>query len=744
MNCHIAGLLCSLILFPDWLTAQSNIAIGTWRTHFSYQNARLLALSPEQAYVAAQNGLFSYHFSDNTLSVFSKLDGLSDAGISAMAFQPGSDILILAYRSGVVDILSQGSISSFRLLAETKRGERINAISYLADSLFLATSEGVRVLRMGTDPLSLGIRESYTRLASDGNPLAIFDIAIRGDSIFLATEEGILANSLSRDVNRQDFRSWRRYGPDSGIPAMPTRHLATYEGKIFATVDGAGVYAYENGRWQLGVLQSEDTFNSLRASAQGVVATTTRQVWVLDTTWQAYDLPAPQDALLSGDGTLWIADGSSGLVKLQDGQQETFYPNGPLSDEIYSLHFTENKLISLQEGPASFSVFEAGRWMHYDTTYLQQATDILPLSQLTDTDFLPADAHFYFGSAGSGLLRWDGADAFSLITTGQDNSLVNNQVSALEAENEWLWITNYSLTSPLHRYDAVEDRWQAFSPDLGTGNFPLDLVLVDDRPWILSGRGGIEEQTGENLFAYDPETNETQNIRARVAAGNLPGGRFTDLKTARDGAVWMAGNEGISYFPLPAEIFTAPQPSVVKPIFENQFLLFGEYITALAVDGGNRKWVGTREGIWLFEENGEALVSRFTVDNSPLPSNTILDIAINGQRGEVFILTDKGLVSYRGTASEGGPVHQNVKIFPNPVPPDFAGQVGIEGLVSDAVVKITTISGRLVRQVEASGGTATWDVLDYNGSRVAAGVYLLFSASDDGSETFVGKIAVIN
>jgi hypothetical protein len=744
MKNYVASLLLCFILLPGWLTAQSNIAIGNWRTHFSYQNARLLALSPEQAYVASQYGMYSYHFSDNTLSVLSKLDGLSDAGISAMAYRPIADILILAYRSGVVDVLSRGDISSFTLLAEAETDELINSITYLGDSLFLATSEGVRVLRMSTDPLSIGIRESYTRLASDGEPLAIFDIAVRGDSIFLATEEGILGNSLGRDINRQDFRSWRRYGPDRGIPAMPIRHLAVYDNTLYAALDGTGIYTYENDLWQLGNLRSKDAFNSLKASALGLVATTTRQVWVLDETWQAYDLPAPQDAALGTDGTLWIADGSSGLIRLKDGQQESFYPNGPLRDDIYSIHYAGGKLISLQQGPAAFSVFESGRWVNYDSTYLQQATDTQLLRQLTDTDFLPADGHFYFGSAGSGLLRWDGADAFSLITAGQDNSLINNQISALEAENEWLWITNYSLTSPLHRYDAVEDRWQAFSPYLGTGNFPLDLVLVDDRPWILSGRGGIEEQTGENLFAYDPETNETQNVRARVAAGNLPGSLFTDLKPARDGAIWMAGNEGISYFPIPAEIFTAPQPSVVKPIFENQFLLFGVYITALAVDGGNRKWVGTREGIWLFEDDGEALVSRFTANNSPLPSDNILDITINGQSGEVFILTDKGLVSYRGTASEGGPMHQDVKIFPNPILPDFAGQVGIEGLVTDADVKITTISGRLVRQIEASGGTATWDVLDYNGSRVAPGVYLVFSASDDGSETFIGKIAVIN
>lgn len=744
MNKLVAGLLFCLTLPTGWLAAQSDIAIGTWRTHFSYQDARLLVLSPEQAYVASQNGLFSYHFSDNTLSVLSKLDGLSDTGISAMTYQPESDLLTLAYRSGVVDVLSQGNISSFDLLAEAETRESIHAIRYSGSRVFLATSQGVRVLQIRTSPLNLSIRESYTRLASDGEPLAVFDIAILGDSIFLATEEGIVGNSLGRDVNRQNFRSWRRYGPDDGIPATSIKHLVIYENSIFAAVDGSGVYIFDHDLWQLSSLRTENNFNSLRASAQGLVATTTRQVWVMRASLQTFVLPSPLDAALGDDGTLWVADGSSGLVKLQDGQQESFYPNGPISDDIYSIHFSGGKLISLQEGPAAFSVFEGGRWTNYDTAQLKDANNSQQFSQLTDIAFLAAEEHFYLGSAENGVLRWNGTEAFSLITAGQDNSLVNNQISALETEGNLLWVANHSATSPLHLFDVAENRWQSFSPALGTNNFPLELVLVSGWPWMLSGRGSVSAKAGENLYAYDPEAGEVQNIRTRIAAGNLPGSIFTDLHLARNGELWLSGNEGISYFPFPDEIFTASQPSVTKPIFENQFLLFGEYVTALAVDGGNRKWVGTRDGIWLFEEDGEALVSRFTAENSPLPSNNILDITINGQNGEVFILSDQGLVSYRGTASEGQPEHQNVKIFPNPVPPGFAGQVGIEGLVTDAAVKITTISGRLVREVSAAGGTATWDVLNYNGQRVAPGVYLIFSASDDGSETFVGKIAVIN
>jgi len=153
--------------------------------------------------------------------------------------------------------------------------------------------------------------------------------------------------------------------------------------------------------------------------------------------------------------------------------------------------------------------------------------------------------------------------------------------------------------------------------------------------------------------------------------------------------------------------------------------------------------MGTERGVWLFSPSGEALVSNFTVENSPLLSNVILDIDVNHETGEVFFATDLGLASFRSDATASDAVFSDVKIFPNPVTPDYTGTVGITGLATDAIVKITDISGKLVWQTQANGGTASWNVKDYQGNRASTGIYLVFAASADGSESVVGKIAVI-
>ncbi len=173
------------------------------------------------------------------------------------------------------------------------------------------------------------------------------------------------------------------------------------------------------------------------------------------------------------------------------------------------------------------------------------------------------------------------------------------------------------------------------------------------------------------------------------------------------------------------------------------FLLRDDRVTAIAVDGGNRKWMGTERGVWLFSPSGEELIHNFTTDNSPLLSNVILDIEVNHESGEVFFATDQGLASFRSDATKVISNFTASKYFQTLLHRDFSGTVAITGLATDAIVKITDISGKLVWQSQANGGTASWNVRDFHGKRPSTGMYLVFSATSDGSESVVGKIAIV-
>jgi hypothetical protein len=173
--------------------------------------------------------------------------------------------------------------------------------------------------------------------------------------------------------------------------------------------------------------------------------------------------------------------------------------------------------------------------------------------------------------------------------------------------------------------------------------------------------------------------------------------------------------------------------------------MLGTNVTALAVDGGNQKWVGTStSGAWLFNSDGTKLIHHFDDQNSPLPSSNVIDLKINQATGEIFIATDNGMVSYQGDATLGTDDNSGVFAYPNPITSDFVGTMGITGLTKNAIVKITDISGKLIYQTKAEGGLAHWNIKDYTGRRAQPGVYLIFSSKDDGSEALVTKIAVID
>ncbi|WPP53339.1 type IX secretion system anionic LPS delivery protein PorZ [Catalinimonas niigatensis] len=744
---EIVCLLLFVLCISHHLFAQADIPIGTWRTHFSYQQASHLQLAEEKVYCAAQNGLFYYEKSDNSLNVLTKSDGLSDVGIADMSYQEEGDLLLLAYKSNLIDVLSAGQIGRFGLLNESERTEQINDVLLRNNLAYVATNLGVRVLEIDNEnDITINIRESYTRLSIIGDPLPVYDISIARDSIYLATAEGVISNALAVNVNRQDFASWKRYGPDEGLPLVSIRYIEQNGENVYAAVDNEGVYTLKNGQWILSDLLVNNAFSSLRATSQSVAAVAGDQIYVVTDELAVFNTPQPAEAVVDAEGVVWVADEERGLIRINSsGQQEILLPEGPLGDDIYSIHYAGEKIFSLLNSPeAAFSTFQADQWNNYDPARIEAYIDQSSVASLIDVDYLPAGQSYYFASAGSGLIRWDGNEAFDVISsqTGE-STLANDNISSVLVENNNLWVTNYNVTPSLHLYDVEESNWQAFAPVSVESRFPVEMVLtVNDMPWLLSSQQGVKALSGANIIAYDVQEDESLSIRSVIDRASLPGDLFTDIVEDREGQIWLAGNEGVAYFPAPRDIFAFP--NAVKPIFENQFLFFGDAVTSLAVDGGNRKWMGSRDGIWLFSETAEELIAHFTTANSPLPSDNILDITINDNSGEVFILTDKGLISYRGTSTEGKETHATVKIFPNPVPADFTGYVGIEGLVTDANIKITTITGTLVKELMAEGGTAVWDIKDYNGSRVGTGVYLVFSASADGSQTFVGKVAVIN
>jgi streptogramin lyase len=288
-------------------------------------------------------------------------------------------------------------------------------------------------------------------------------------------------------------------------------------------------------------------------------------------------------------------------------------------------------------------------------------------------------------------------------------------------------------------------------------SFPLSSVdarptqLICDRQgnkWIIIPWGGGIVVYNENKTLTNYSDDRVRLFGESDTSGNLVSLNVQCIAEDHDGQIWIGTESGVQVFYSPENVFTSGtsfQQIQIEQDGNIQNLLETEMVTSVAIDGANRKWFGTTSsGVYLISADGTEQVFHFTTDNSPLLSNNIFAIAVDNKTGEVFFGTEKGIVSYKGDAIEGTEDYDNVYVYPNPVRPGFSGVIAVRGLVANANVKITDISGNLVFETRANGGQAIWNGKNFKGEKAHSGVYMVFCSNDDGTKTFVTKLLMMH
>ncbi len=733
------------IVFSSPVIAQDLIPIGDWRSHFNYEETLLIARAEKRIYCSTDNGLFYYDEEDNSINRLTRTDGLSDVGISAMAFSSmtESSWFVIGYESGNIDLYSDDQIIHLTQILDARLtgSRRINHISVFNELAYLSTAFGVVVL----DLSKLEIKETYLHLGPSGERTAVSESIILGDSIYLATDFGLISGNITGLDNLLDFQKWNRLDIPTK-PDEPFDFVNTVGETLIAGSRTGGIYLRTN-EWMMmpnvdGMVSAVNTGeNKILISFQDRLISydieASEEVEILYT-----DSPNPNDVLVDSDATLWVADDNLGLFKGIGTTFESFVISGPASNNISNLYFFEDRIFALHgnfeddiifpDSLEKYSIFTQGSWEVV-------STETISFSRLSSISGNSNDG-IKITSFADGLLdvvnnevTRGGSDGSPFVATDGEVTLLTG-VGFDSGGN--LWVSNYDSPRPLHKRN-LQGNWTSFSFNAQSARFPISLSINElDDVWMR-----LDADEGGGLLVFSEQVDEDNLLTP--SNGNIPGNDVTDIVFDRDGQAWIGTNQGIAFIPDTRDIFVEGGFDVIQPVFENRFLLEDEFITSIAVDGGNRKWIGTKNGIWLFGPSGESLISNYTADNSPLPDNVIVDIEVNSETGEVFIATNRGLMSIRGTSTRASEKHREVKIFPNPIRPGFSGEIGISGLAEDAVVKITDVGGRLVKEVKAAGGTAVWDVRGFGGRSVDTGVYLVFSSSNDGEETYIGKIAII-
>ncbi|HET6990787.1 MAG TPA: two-component regulator propeller domain-containing protein, partial [Bacteroidia bacterium] len=474
----------------------------------------------------------------------------------------------------------------------------------------------------------------------------------------------------------------------------------------------------------------------------------------------------PQQIYVDQNNVLWDADLNYALVKMAVlSSGESFYPNGPITTDNYFMTESNEQLLVVPGGHddawnnvlnhEGISVLKNGWWTDYAKIQIPQIdTSYDILAGAID----PNDPnHWFLGSWGWGLLE---------ISNGVFDTTWNNYNSTLQSKPEYqwcgisglqydtsgnLWMVNSHASTCLNVFK--KDRtWQAFDFSslipIGTNMGSL-MITSTGQKWMIIPRGG-------GILVFDDRgtlSNTSDDLKKKIGftagVGAIPGTEVYSMAEDHDGEIWIGTDKGIGVFYCAGNIFSpggcdAQQILITQGSYV-QILMETQTVTAIAVDGANRKWIGTEGGgVFLMSPDGQTELAHFTADNSPLLSDDITSLTIDQTTGEVFFGTSKGIVSYMGEATEGGDEMGTVYAFPNPVKHEYTGPIAITGLTQNADVKITDMRGEVVFKTTALGGRAIWDGNNFQGVRAATGVYIVFVSNADGTQKAVTKILLIN
>ena len=725
-----------LLFLPLFINAQ-DVPIGYWKDHQSYTSASYIAEAEDKIYCVTNGGLFYVNKEDNTINRMSKVTGLSDIGAKQVAYSKELKITVITYENCNIDLIKNNQIIN---ISDIKRKEIIgnkfiNNIFINEKIAYLSCTFGLVLIDLENEE----IKDTY-KIGQNGSFEEINSCTFNSSNIFVASEGGVYyADKNSSSLF--DFNSW----------TLDTNRTENYQ-NIFLIEDsiwvGNGNSYYNNNSLFLSFNDTILKYNNLLLNADTILNNQLDDINFIYTDSEEY---------------LWVADENNGLLKFTNFQYtESFIPEGPKENKIFSLEFLSNKLFTSHGGHINFGALwnkngasimsEFDVWRNYDYYELKNARDIVEVAEYNGTAYF---ASYYNG-----------------VVEVRDNEVVErysyyNTDGALDTIADWqndkrmavadlkfddfgnMWGLVSGVNNPLF-VKTKNNEWHNFqlSP---TQHFHFDEILIDqyNQKWGIMGRkNGLFVFTDNNTIS-NTDDDQYKLLNMSIGNGNLPSLDIYCFAEDLDGEIWVGTDKGIGVFYNPLSVFSGnnfdAQQILITEGEYGQYLLSEEKIKCITIDGANRKWIGTeKSGVFLLSEDGLDQILHFTTENSPLFSNNIIDIAINPENGEVFIGTEKGLISFRSDATNGATTQSTTKVFPNPVRETYNGIISISGLVTGANIKITDIDGNLVFEDFAKGGQASWNGKNKNGDRVSTGVYLVFSTDINGVEKIVSKILFIH
>ena len=752
-----------LLLFIQMGFAQSDLS---WQGYFSYNEIKDVSESVTAVFAASENALFSKNLSTNVIKTTNTIDGLSGQTISSVYHSSTFNKTIVGYENGLIIVINEvdGSmlnvvdIINKQLPADIKK---VNHFMEFEGIAYISCDFGIVQFNLTT----MQFGDTYF-IGDNGAEIIVNQTALFNGFIYAATTSGIRRAAVSNE-NLIDFNQWETIATGSWSSAT------TFGADLYAVDTSGNVQKFSIASNSFtGFVQLSQPSLDMRVSADYLIVTTSSSIYIYNSQMalvrQINTNQIPESnirftcATVIGT-TIFIGTKENGLFATALSSSvnfENITPIGPARNNIFSLHVTPNALwtvygdYSADYNPYPLdsygvSKFTATGWLNIP--YEQ----VLGAQSMTRITVNPSNENeVYASSFFSGLLKIENdvptilynqtnSGLESLTFVGPDYVDIRVNGTAFDKSGN-LWVTTSRIKNGLKVFKST-GQWQSYAMDnildsAIDNNFGTIAIDKNGTKWLSTSEDGV--------IGFNESSGKFKKITIGPDTGNLPVSNVRTVAVDTRNQLWIGTTKGLRVLPNVGN-FQSEEQMTANPIIiveDNlaQELLFEQFITDIAVDGANNKWIGTADsGLFLVSPNGKETKYHFTINNSPLPSNVINDVGINSVSGEVFIATAKGLVSFKGVSTAANDDLSNAYVYPNPVRPEYQGTVKIAGLLDKATIKITDIEGNLVYETTSEGGTIEWDTTAFGKYKVASGVYMIFISAQDGVETKVKKVMII-
>lgn len=768
LNMKTAALFLSLSAIfytTDSIAQHGGPAVEQWKSFLPYNQGEGVASDGTTFFCATSSGFFTYNRNEGTLTPYSKANGMSDVGLSGVAYDGLTQTAILVYTNSNIDLFKDLAFYNIPEVKRTNVGgdKTVHHITAGGGKAYLSSTIGLFILNL----TKREIKETVT-FTDNGLTMPVYASAIANDSVYAVTGMGLYGTSVNNSFIL-NYATWKK------LDDRVFRYVC-YAGGTLYTANADSLYRFSNGALSL-FRKTTYPVTALDAGPGGlwVSAANTdsfkgygKRINSDGMVTDSFGTVSPTQIIELGNGEVWFTDNSNysfpnqrGLRKKVDvTHADPYFPDGPVTASSFDISAYDSDLWMAHGGKtegwgstksrAMYSHFHDDKWTNYpyvsDDEWVQDFIRVLR-DQST--------GKVYMGSYSGGVAIIDPGGATNVYNKGVLPS-VNSEgklfpVSGLAQDaNGNLWVSNSGTPNELS-VRTPEGNWYNGRSIVENQEHSAADVLVDDngRKWFITlySRGAVVYD--DNGTLDNSSDDRYRWLRMGGGSGNLPDNNTLSMVKDKDGVIWIGTSNGIAIVNDPDGAFAGTAEASLKVVtFGDQiggYLFQNQAVKAMAVDGANRKWIGTTNGVWLISEDAEKIIYRFNEDNSPLPSSYIERINIDPVTGDVYFSTSKGVVAFRSTATDGKAQNDDpLVIYPNPVPAGFNGMIAVRGVADNADVRFTDIAGQMVYRTQALGGQAVWNGKDYTGHKVQSGVYLVFVVNKDGTQKATGKFIIHN